>query len=79
MISVNGDKLVLEGSKEVLQTEAAYMIGILRSRLLSKGYGPETVKHEIAGIVTASERFPPDRLRSDAKMTAERELLKRRQ
>lgn len=78
MISVNGDKLVLEGPKEVLSAEAAFMIGILRSRYSSQGYGPETVNHEMAGIMTAAERFHPDRLRSDAKMIAEREQLKRK-
>lgn len=79
MISVNGEKIVLEGSKEVLRAETAYMLSILRSRLYSQGYGPGTVNNEISMITTAAQVFSPDRLRSDAKMIAESERLSKRQ
>lgn len=76
MIKIDGEKIILDGTPKVLMCEMTFLLGMLRSRLMSQGYAAESIKHDIDTAVKTSEYHRLDKLRSDAKMTAMEERLK---
>lgn len=78
MVSVNGAKLVLDGTDGLILKELSYLLCVVKSRMSSRGiYTQEQIDDVIKNAVSNAEFCELDDLRSDAKMAAEQIASKR--
>lgn len=72
MIHIDGKKVNLEGSDELLMHEAALMIGMIDSRLGSKGKRNEEIKAYMGEVLAKGLAGDTEKLRQKAQMEKEK-------
>lgn len=71
MISVNRGRVVLDGEDGMLLKELSFLIGVLQSRMMSRGmYSGSMVSDAVANAVSNASIYSLDDLRIDARMAA---------
>ena len=68
MIQIDGKKVNLEGSDELLMCEAALLIGMIDSRLGSKGRKNEEIKSYMGEVLARGLAGDTERLRQKAQI-----------
>lgn len=72
MIHIDGKKVNLEGSDELLMHEAALMIGMIDSRLGSKGKRNEEIKAYMGEVLAKGLAGDTEKLRQKAQIEKEK-------
>lgn len=77
MINVDGQNIVLGGTDGVLLKELSYLIGVLHTRIVSRGvHSSNAVTDAVVNAVSNGGAYQLDDLRSDARMAAEQERMR---
>jgi hypothetical protein len=71
MIKVDGSKITLDGTDDVLVHELSFLLGTFRSRLASRGENSRYTDHLIDKAVCNASLYSVDYLRADARMYAD--------
>lgn len=72
MIRIDGKKVNLEGSDELLMCEAALLIGMIDSRLGSKGRRNEEIKAYMGEVLARGLAGDTEKLRQKAQIEKEK-------